>query len=211
MTRQNRVTPYGEVIRTSARGAFTGNRGCLHDDQGNIRRFYRGTRWIICVLVFKGRRRKLMQPGQYTELFFLDEATALAAGHRPCAECQRERFERFRTAWAAGNPARASGGRPSAVSLDDALQQDRIAADGRKMTYPAQLRDLPDGTFAALEPDGEPYLVLGANLWHWTPAGYARPLPRPQDATVHVLTPRSVVAALAAGYPVQIDPSATAL
>src|ERR1700732_822885 len=104
MARQNRVTPAGDVIATPERGTFLGNRGVLHDDQGRIKRAWQLKRWIVCVLEFKGRRRAVMTPGRYTELFFLDEATALAAGHRPCAECRRERFNAFREAWLRGDP-----------------------------------------------------------------------------------------------------------
>ncbi|HTJ10817.1 MAG TPA: hypothetical protein VL547_02270, partial [Dinghuibacter sp.] len=96
---QNRVDPYGNIIFTPARGAWMGNRGLLHDAQQHIRRPFRLKAWIICVLQFKGRHRPVMAPGQYTELFFLDEATALSAGHRPCAECRREDFNRFKAAW----------------------------------------------------------------------------------------------------------------
>ena len=114
MPLQNRVDPFGRIVAVAARGTLMGNRGCLHDDHDHPVRQYQGRRWIICVLDFKGRRRKPMPPGQYTSLFFLDEATALAAGHRPCAECQRERFNAFRAHWAAGNPERAG----SAAGLD---------------------------------------------------------------------------------------------
>src|SRR5258707_3661680 len=97
---QNRVNPWGELFRTPARGTMMGNRGrTLHNAQQEIVRSYGGKRWICCLLEFKGRRRQIMSPGQYTELFFLDEATAFAAGHRPCAECRRERYKAFRAAW----------------------------------------------------------------------------------------------------------------
>src|SRR3954464_14328807 len=103
MTRQNRLTPFGEIVAIPNRGTLMGNRGVLHDNAGAIRRAWQLRRWILCVLKFKGRKRAVMQPGCYTELFFLDEATGLAAGHRPCAECQRQRFREFRAAWVAGN------------------------------------------------------------------------------------------------------------
>lgn len=109
-----------------------GNRGALHDDRGRIRRDHVGMRWIICLLEFKGRRRQIMIPAQYTELFFLDEATALAAGHRPCAECQRPRYNEFRAAWAEGNGVAKL---PSAVELDDVLHPERIESDGSKPTF----------------------------------------------------------------------------
>src|SRR5689334_22304438 len=112
MPRQNRVTPFGHIIATAERGTFLGNRGILHDDDSRIRRAWQGKRWIVCVLAVKGRKRAVMTPGTYTELFFLDEATALAAGHRPCAECRRNRFIDFCTAWRGGSP------RPTATDID---------------------------------------------------------------------------------------------
>ena len=127
MPRQNRVTPFSSIVAVSARGTLTGNRGCLHDDRQNIRRLFQGTRWIICLLDFKGRKRKLMTPGHYTELFFLDEATALAAGHRPCAECQRERFTRFRDLWVTANPELADSSRAAATVMDAAIHRERTA------------------------------------------------------------------------------------
>src|SRR4051794_26424644 len=99
MPRQNRVTPSGDIITTPERGTLMGNRGVLHDADARIVRRWQGKRWIACVLEFKGRWRPVMAPGRYTELFFLDEATALAAGHRPCAECRRRRFDEFRDTW----------------------------------------------------------------------------------------------------------------
>src|SRR5262245_5003529 len=127
MPRQNRVTPFSTLIATPARGTLYGNRGCLHNEHGQIVRPFQGERWIHCLLEFKGRHRSpLMRPGCYTELFFLDEATALSAGHRPCAECQRDRFNLFRDYWAKANP-RAAGPRPSAVELDAFLHRERTA------------------------------------------------------------------------------------
>lgn len=208
MPRQNRVNPWGEIVATPARGAWMGNRGALHDPAGRIVRPYRGTRWIICLLAFKGRRRTVMAPGQYTELFFLDEATALAAGHRPCAECQRPRFELFRRTWAAANPDLAQGAIPAATALDAALHAQRIDASGGKVTYTARLADLPAGAMVAGSEPGEVWLVGRERLWHWSFEGY-RPGPVwDGEAAVRVLTPLSVVRTLAAGYPVQIHPSA---
>ena len=115
---QNRVDPWGRLIADRARGSLMGNRGVLHDADQQIRKSHALKRWIICQLEFKGRRRQIMQPGQYTELFFLDEATALAAGHRPCAECQRERFNEFRTAWTAGGTDSETRDKP--IGAEDA-------------------------------------------------------------------------------------------
>src|SRR4051812_10262552 len=120
MPRQNRITPFGEIIVTPERGTFMGNRGVLHDDQGRIRRLWQVKRWLVCLLEFRGRHRTVMTPGSYTELFFLDEATALAAGHRPCAECRHERFLAFCGAWKSGNRVSGSA-RPTANQIDDRL------------------------------------------------------------------------------------------
>lgn len=211
MPRQNRVSPWGELVATPARGAWMGNRGALHDAADRIVRHHRGMRWIICLLAFKGRQRTVMTPGQYTELFFLDEATALAAGHRPCAECQRPRFELFRRTWAAANPDLAQGAILAATALDAALHPQRVDASGQKVTYAARLADLPAGTMVAGSEPGEVWLVGAGRLWQWSFAGY-RPGPEwDGERIVRVLTPRSMVRTLAAGYPVQIDPSAEAV
>jgi len=202
MPLQNRVTPFGELIATPARGTLMGNRGCLHDAQQRIRRAFAVKRWIICVLEFKGRHRQVMAPGQYTELFFLDEATALAAGHRPCAECQRARYDLFRAHW-------AGRGRtlPGADDMDDALHAERIDGSRAKRTYTERPSRLPAGTMVA-DRDGQAYLVQGATLLRWTPAGYAASPTPPPEARWRVLTPRSTVRALARGYPAAVHPSA---
>src|SRR5262249_56106321 len=131
MPRQNRVTPFGEVVAVRERGTLVGKRGVLHDESGTIRRQWQLRRWILCVLRFRGRKRVVMSPGRYTELFFLDEATGLAAGHRPCAECQRQRYLAFRAAWAAGNP-NASTGPPLAGEIDDRQHAERLAPGREK-------------------------------------------------------------------------------
>jgi hypothetical protein len=209
---QNRVDPFGAILAHPAYGTRMGNRGCLHDDRDHPVRQYQGRRWIICVLDFKGRTRAPMPPGHYTSLFFLDEATALAAGHRPCAECQRERFTAFRAHWAAANPMLASSAAPAVDTIDLALHHERISdhryqRDKVKLTYAESLETLPDGAFVVLEPNGAPYLVRGDKLFPWSFAGYGQPLARP-SATVQVLTPRSTVRALAHGYTAGIHPSA---
>jgi hypothetical protein len=200
MPRQNRVTPYGELIGLG-RGTFMGNRGCLHGDDGNTRRAHRGRRWIICALEFKGRRLPLADPGRNTQLFFLDEATALAAGHRPCGECRRATYRAFVDAWTAGNPGALPVGASTIDDLDRVLHHQRTGPRER-----ASLADLPDGTFVALNGDPWPLLVLGDTLAEWRPDGYAPLLPRP-TTTVEVLTPRSTVNALRAGYPPQLHPT----
>jgi hypothetical protein len=205
---QNRVTPYGSIIVTPARGTLMGNRGCLHDDARRIRRPYQCRRWISCVLAFRDRHRTVMASGRYTELFFLDEAVALAAGHRPCAECQRGRYLAFRDHWARANADLIETPRP-ATAIDRVLHAERIDADRRKVTYPAPPVGLPDGTFIAGEQADVAYLVLGGALLPWSPEGYGPPLALPRDGLVRVLTPRSIVRALADGYRPLLHPSAT--
>lgn len=205
--RQNRVTPLGEIIATPARGTLMGNRGCLHDEQGTLKRLYQTKRWIICQLQFKNRRRAIMTPGKYTELFFLDEATALAAGHRPCAECARPRFNQFVAVWIQVNPEWVSGPRFSADKLDGVLHSERLSK-GQKVAYPELLGNLPVGTFITFADKQPVYLVLEKSLRAWHPEGYGNKLPRPDSEIVQVLTPRSTVKALAAGYPVDIHHSA---
>lgn len=185
-----------------------GNRGCLHNDQGEIKRLYQGKRWIICQLEFKGRKRAVMSPGKYTELFFLDEATALAAGHRPCAECSRGRFKMFVSIWGEANSKLISGGKISVGIIDNILHKERITKAKQKATYSQQLALLPRGSFITLENDEQPYLVLEDALVAWHPEGYGQRIARPSNEGVQVLTPRSIVRTLAHGYHAKIHPSA---
>jgi hypothetical protein len=188
MPLQNRVTPLGELIATPARGLVYGNRGCLHDDEGRIRRRCPTKRWIACRLEFRGwERGPLLQPGKFTELFFLDEATAFAAGHRPCALCRREDYVRFGEVFL---------GPSGADAMDEQLHRERV--DGReRRLHDARLEDPPDGAFV-LEGD-EPWLVLGDELLRWTPAGYDSRRPR-ERGTAKLITPPSLVEVLAAGW-----------
>jgi hypothetical protein len=201
MPRQNRVTPYGTIIATPERGTLMGNRGLLHDEHGQIRREWRLKRWIHCVLEFKGRHRQVMAPGRYTELFFLDEATALAAGHRPCAECLRSRYNEFHAAWTAGNPHGLPRKRLSAEFIDEILHTDRIDDGGSKRLLETRLDSLPDGVFVSLiGRPRQPFLILGPELLEWSPAGYRQRLARERVAQVLLLTPQSTVAAIRAGF-----------
>lgn len=197
---QNRVTPFGDIIRTSARGTLMGNRGRLHDANRELgKRRWTTKAWIACRLEFKGRARTIMAPGQYTELFFLDEVTALAAGHRPCAECRHEDWRWFTDCWqlAVGT---SGAGRPRAAEIDRRLHDERLGRGRRKATFEALATDLPDGVLVVLPGDaGTAWLSWGGRLHRWTPAGYdaSRAVP---SSPVQVLTPRSIVSALAAGY-----------
>ncbi|HKP75457.1 MAG TPA: hypothetical protein VJT67_07915 [Longimicrobiaceae bacterium] len=201
MPRQNRVTPFGGLVAVPARGTFMGNRGCLHDAEGRIRRAHRGRRWIICTLEFKGRRLPLADPGRNTQLFFLDEATALAAGHRPCGECRRAAYRAFVDAWVAGNRGTlTSSGQID--ELDPVLHRQRLAP-----RFSAPLDTLPDGVLIVLDGDSRPYLVLGDALLPWAPTGYEARIPRP-SGVVEILTPECIVNALRAGYRPALHPSA---
>ena len=191
MAQQNRVTPLGELVADPARGLVYGNRGCLHDETGRIRRRYGGKRWIACRLEFRGwRRAPLLQPGRFTELFFLDEATAFAAGHRPCALCRREDYVRFVEVW-----RELHSGPVDADAIDAQLHSERVDPETRgQRLHEVPLDDLPDGAFVLL--DSAPWLVLGAELLQWTVAGYVERSPRPARGHVVLVTPPSLVAAL---------------
>ena len=197
MPLQNRVTPEGEIIATQARGSMMGNRGgAFHTEAKTLRRRrWASKQWICCQLEFKGRHREVMTPNRYTELFFLDEATALAAGHRPCFECRREDSLWFATLWARGQGLEK---RATAGAMDDVLQAERIDDGGTKRVWQADARSLPSGTF--VRAGGTPHLVLAGWLLAWAPGGYQATRPRPETGMLEVLTPQSIVAVLAAGY-----------
>jgi len=197
MALQNRVTPDGEIVAVPDRGTMYGNRGgCFHrPDKTLLLRRYATKQWICCVLEFKGRRRRLMQPGLFTELFFLDEATALAAGHRPCFECRRVDSVRFAELW---NRIERNAGRAAAPAMDDRLHRERIDSTGRKVIKQARLGELPDGAF--VRQLGRPALVWDEKLHPWSFGGYGAPSPLDRSATAVVLTPPIIVAILAAGY-----------
>ena len=198
MPLRNRVTAFGEIVAASERGAWMGNRGCLHDPSGRlVGRPWRLKAWIICRLQWKDRRRPLMTPGRYTELFFLDEPTALAAGHRPCFECRGEDARRYL----------AAAGAARAPELDAALHRDRLTPEGVKRTFDAAVGELPDGTMVR-RGDGA-WLLWRDGLRPWSLRGYGAPERVSPHQRVAVLTPRVSVAALAAGYAPVPHPSAT--
>ena len=198
MPLRNRVTPYGEIVAIPERGTLMGNRGVIHADDGSHRREWQVRRWIACRLEFKGRRRPLRQPRRWTELFFLDEATALAAGHRPCAECRREDYRRWQAAWPHGETG--------ADAMDLVLHASRL--DGKaKRTYTAALGELPDGVI--VERDGSPFVLVAGTLRPWSAAGYGAPETASASTHVRVLTPHATVATIAAGYAVSLHPSAS--
>jgi hypothetical protein len=187
MPLRNRVTPLGELVADPARGLVYGNRGCLHDGQEHIRRSFATRRWIACRLNFRGwQRGPLMQPGRFTELFFLDEATALAAGHRPCALCRRADYEQLLELWGRLHP-----GRGGADAVDEQLHRERLTGAGPdRRLHAMAFAGLPDGIFV-LDRD-TPEAVERGELVEWSPGGYVarRPLPAGEAA---VITPPSLV------------------
>jgi hypothetical protein len=203
---QNRVTPFSNIEAVAARGTLMGNRGILYDERGvlGLGR-WRHPHWVTCLLDFKSRWRPVLQPHAYTELFFLDEATAFAAGHRPCAECRRPDYLRFLDAWAkATGLADRAGLR--AVDVDRIMHGERIREGSRSQaTFRANLADLPDGTFVRIS--DEAWVVAGSRILRWSHAGYE--LDRGQTPmNVEVLTPRPSVAVFRAGYRPMLHPSA---
>jgi hypothetical protein len=206
MPLQNRVDPYGQLHAVDARGAWMGNRGVLHNKEKRIIAYSRTPRWITCSLDFNGIRRDVFSPDRYSELFFLDEATALAAGHRPCAECRRSRYKEFCAAWAAGVDQGA--GRPTrADTIDRVLHSERVKRGGEKRTFEARLSSLPAGVIVDF--GGRPYLYRGATLRFWTFSGYGAVRDGVPSATkVKVLTPKSIVRTIRAGFLPQVHESA---
>lgn len=205
--RQNRVGPLGDILATSLRGSWMGNRGILHDDDG-IARSYASNAWITCALSFKDWRAQQWEPHHYTVLFFHDETVSLAAGHRPCAMCRRADYNAYRSALA----EESSDGILSAKDLDRQLHQERIVA-GRHQAGTLRRRlqqdhwaALPDGSFVIV--DGESLLVLGKIVVPWSPEGYGAARERPDAGVVDVITPASSLAALRGGYRPQIDAAA---
>jgi hypothetical protein len=192
---QNRVTPFGELIAHPGRGLVYGNRGCLHDTAGRIRRHHSGRRWIACRLQFRGwKRGSLLQPGRFTELFFLDEATAFAAGHRPCALCRRADYNRF-----LGVCTGPDGRRPNADAADARLHAERLdVATGAQRHHAGRFGELPSGAFVLEE--GQPWIVIGTRMLRWTPDGYVAPRPRPADGPAVVITPPSLIAVLCTSW-----------
>ena len=195
MPLRNRVDPWGELHAVPDRGALMGNRGVLHDADRNIVRPFKLTRWLMCVLRFRGQRRALMQPNRYTELFFLDEATGFAAGHRPCAECQPKRWREFRDAWRAANPQHAGGAGFKPADLDAVLHAERWANSARRL-HAVEGALVPDGAMVALV--GAPHLVVNGVLRPWGFGGYGPPAAMP--TSVEMLTPPSVAAVFRAGF-----------
>jgi len=194
MPLQNRVTPSGDIIATPHRGMFTGNRGIIHDPATKtLTRRWASRAWLACVCEFKGRRREVMATRSWTELFFLDEATAFAAGHRPCFFCRRDDAKRFRAAWEAGNGV----SNLRADDIDIVLHRERLEGGRKRMhPLPLPLRELPDG--AMVQAGADSLLIAKAKAWTWSPAGYSEASGVIEGAML--LTPPSTLRAFSAGY-----------
>ncbi len=196
MPLQNRVRPDGEIVASRERGILMGNRGGkLHDPATRtLVRTQSSRQWISCVLEFKSRRRQVMGSG-YTELFFMDEVTALAAGHRPCFECRRKDALAFGSAW---QSAYGLASAPSAPFMDKSLSAERRGKGGAKITWTDSAGNLADGTMIRV--DGQILAVRNRQLWPWSPAGYGASIPLDVNLEVEVLTPPSIARILHAGY-----------
>ncbi len=200
MPLQNRVTPFGDIVALAGRGTLTGNRGIIHNAEKRIVRPWQVKRWIACALDFRGRKREVMQPNRWTNLFFLDESTAFSAGHRPCAECRNADYKRFRTLWET-----VHGQTAGADAIDAVLHANRLN-ERRKRTYHAPIDTLPDGTFIAI--DCEPWLIWGDERLQWSDTGYVEKRKRESSVEVEVLTPKPIVDVFDAGYRPAIHPTA---
>jgi hypothetical protein len=201
MPLQNRVNPFGTIVFSPQRGLFTGNRGVLHNDRKQLVRPFRCKAWITCQLDYKGVKRELMAPNRWTELFFFDEATAFAAGHRPCAFCRNPAFKRFKQGWLIANAERFSLADDKITTIDAIIHHERLDAEGHKKTYMAPLPDLPDGVLVRLphEP-ATAWLWSGQQLWQWTETGYTPGNIVGGAMLVEVLTPESFVRVFQRGY-----------
>jgi hypothetical protein len=203
MPLQNRVTPFGEIVAVPQRGALTGNRGIIHDPATRtlLRKRWATKAWITCRLDYKGIRRAVMATRSWTELFFLDEATALAAGHRPCFFCRRDAARAFQVAWAAGQ----GGPMPTASQIDTVLHGERLEGAAKRIhALPCEITNLPDGAMIAAQ--DQAFVIAAGRALLWTADGY-----RPNSGDLHadgLLTPPATSAALRAGYHPTLHPSA---
>jgi hypothetical protein len=210
MSLQNRVNPFSHLVATPERGAWTGNRGVIHNAEKKIVKNHNIKAWICCVLTYKNFQRTVMTPNRWTELFFLDEATAFAAGHRPCGFCRHPDFKRFKTLWLSANGKQYGLTNESKMTdVDTVIHQERLDENGLQKTCKAPLSDLPDGTFIAFDDPNQAYLWYQNQLFAWSFGGYAKVLSFDNQQVVTVLTPLSYVNVFKAGYVPQVHFSAS--
>lgn len=209
MPLRNRIGPFGTLTATPERGAWTGNRGVIHNANKEIVRNHAVKYWITCVLEYKNFQRKVMSPNSWTELFFLDEVTAFAAGHRPCGFYRNADFKRFKNLWLLANAERYSlEGNVKMDVIDHFIHQERLDEKGIQKTFQAYLSTLPDGTFVTLNESSKAYLWNRYELYEWSFSGYTKVLEFVQNQEVNVLTPFSYVEIFRVGYLPQIHFSA---
>jgi hypothetical protein len=207
MPLQNRVDPWGKLHAVAARGTLTGNRGIIHNQAKEVVAQWRSKAWITCRLEWKEWWRPVMGRHSWTELFFLDEATAFAAGHRPCATCRRERFSEFKENWCAAQPTMTASVLPRATEIDALLHAERVNRRGEKVTYEDELATLTDGTMISIGEDA--YLVWRQHLLKWSFDGYVSgKIRRPALRRVRVLTPASIVCMFRSGFRPEVHASA---
>lgn len=205
MPLQNRVNPFSKIMATTERGAYTGNRGVIHNAQKEIIKNHAVKYWITCLLEYKGMHREVMTAKRWTELFFLDEATAFAAGHRPCGFCRHSDFKRFKTLWLQANGAQHNLSANTKIDVIDAIiHAERLDENNAQKTFNATLKTLPDGVLIQLFDNDDAYLWYEQALYLWSFAGYKKYHHYNKDATVKVLTPPSYVAVFKLGYRPQI-------
>jgi hypothetical protein len=208
MPLQNRVTPFSTIIATPERGGFTGNRGVIHNEQKQIIKHHAVKYWITCVLEYKGKRRELMTPNRWTELFFLDEATAFAAGHRPCGFCRHADFKRFKQFWLQANGKKYGLSENVKMDvIDNCIHKERLDKNNLQKTFAAVLNTLPGGVFVKLHDNAEAYLWYRQQLYQWNFGGYQKITVVDTNQAVQVLTPASYVEVFRLGYEVQVDVS----
>ena len=209
MPLQNRVNPFSTLISTPERGAWTGNRGVIHNERKEIIKNHAVKYWITCLLEYKGAHRSVMSPNRWTELFFLDEATAFAAGHRPCGFCRHADFKRFKELWLSTNGEQYGLTTKTKMDMIDAfIHEERLDKNGLKKTFKSTLNALPTGTFITSDDMSKAYLWYQQNLYEWSFNGYTKVLQFDKNQEVNVLTPLSYVAVFKAGYVPEVHFSA---
>lgn len=208
MPLQNRVKPNSEIVISQSKGSMMGNRGNLHNEHKELIRqtksSYKG--WVTCLLQFEGIQREIMSPGKYTELFFLDEATAFSAGHRPCNDCQKDRLKEFKKVWLSANKSEYALTGTNLKDIDGVIQEERIDTNGNKVTYSSEITGLPDGTFVEIE--NKYFLKWRGSLLEWSFDGYVSAVLMPSNKSAKVLTPKSIVRCFRSGFLPKVHESA---